>query len=59
LVGEAVTERASTLVTILLWTSWGRPILLSRAGDEEAQRIFRTHHDLSWPKLLPSTVPMR
>jgi class 3 adenylate cyclase len=41
-----MTERASGLVTILFTDLVGSTELLSRAGDEEAQRIFRAHHDL-------------
>jgi len=41
-----MTERASALVTILFTDLVGSTELLSRAGDEEAQRIFRAHHDL-------------
>ena len=36
----------SGLVTILFTDLVGSTELLSRAGDEEAQRIFRAHHDL-------------
>src|SRR5918996_3794032 len=39
-------ERTSALVTILFTDLVGSTELLSRAGDEEAQRIFRAHHDL-------------
>jgi class 3 adenylate cyclase len=41
-----MTERASGLVTILFTDLVGSTELLSRAGDEEAQCIFRAHHDL-------------
>src|SRR5713226_2847046 len=41
-----MTERASALVTILFTDLVNSTELLSRAGDEEAQRIFRAHHDL-------------
>ncbi|MGH9010207.1 MAG: ATP-binding protein, partial [Acidimicrobiia bacterium] len=41
-----MTERGSALVTILFTDLVGSTELLSRAGDEEAQRIFRAHHDL-------------
>src|SRR2546421_11237415 len=36
----------SGVVTILFTDLVGSTELLSRAGDEEAQRIFRAHHDL-------------
>src|ERR671923_2300891 len=36
----------SALVTILFTDLVGSTELLARAGDEEAQRIFRAHHDL-------------
>ncbi len=39
-------ERASALVTILFTDLVGSTELLSRAGDDDAQRIFRAHHDL-------------
>jgi class 3 adenylate cyclase/tetratricopeptide (TPR) repeat protein len=39
-------ERASTLVTVLFTDLAGSTELLSRAGDEDAQRIFRAHHTL-------------
>ncbi|MGH9012052.1 MAG: ATP-binding protein, partial [Acidimicrobiia bacterium] len=39
-------ERASALVTMLFTDLVGSTELLSRAGDEDAQRIFRSHHDL-------------
>lgn len=42
----AMTERPSGLVTILFTDLVGSTELLSRAGDEEAQRVFRAHHDL-------------
>ena len=42
----AVAERASTLTTILFTDLVGSTELLSRAGDEDAQRIFRAHHKL-------------
>jgi class 3 adenylate cyclase len=42
----AMAERASGLVTILFTDLVGSTELLARAGDEEAQRIFRAHHDL-------------
>jgi class 3 adenylate cyclase len=41
-----VGERSSALVTILFTDLVGSTELLARAGDEEAQRIFRAHHDL-------------
>jgi class 3 adenylate cyclase len=41
-----MTERPSGLVTILFTDLVGSTELLSRAGDEEAQRVFRAHHDL-------------
>src|SRR5438105_13961423 len=41
-----MTERASALVTILFTDLVGSTELLSRTGDEDAQRIFRAHHDL-------------
>jgi class 3 adenylate cyclase len=41
-----MTERASGLVTLLFTDLVGSTELLARAGDEEAQRIFRAHHDL-------------
>ena len=41
-----MTEPASSVVTILFTDLVGSTELLSRAGDEEAQRIFRAHHDL-------------
>src|SRR5436309_14381817 len=41
-----MVERASALVTILFTDLVGSTELLSRAGDEEAQRIFRAHHTL-------------
>lgn len=42
-----MTERASaSLVTILFTDLVGSTELLSRAGDDEAQRIFRAHHNL-------------
>jgi class 3 adenylate cyclase/tetratricopeptide (TPR) repeat protein len=41
-----VTERASALVTILFTDLVGSTELLARAGDEDAQRIFRAHHQL-------------
>ncbi|MGH9036717.1 MAG: ATP-binding protein [Acidimicrobiia bacterium] len=41
-----MTERASTLVTMLFTDVVGSTELLARAGDEDAQRIFRAHHDL-------------
>jgi class 3 adenylate cyclase len=41
-----MTDQASALVTILFTDLVGSTELLSRAGDEEAQRIFRAHHDL-------------
>ncbi|MGH9002088.1 MAG: AAA family ATPase, partial [Acidimicrobiia bacterium] len=40
------TERTSSLVTILFTDLVGSTELLSRAGDEDAQRIFRAHHAL-------------
>ncbi|MDQ1565927.1 MAG: Adenylate and Guanylate cyclase catalytic domain, partial [Actinomycetota bacterium] len=39
-------ERASALVTMLFTDLVGSTELLSRAGDDDAQRIFRAHHDL-------------
>ncbi len=41
-----MTERASALVTMLFTDLVGSTELLSRAGDDDAQRIFRAHHDL-------------
>ncbi|MGH9010964.1 MAG: ATP-binding protein [Acidimicrobiia bacterium] len=41
-----MTERASGLVTILFTDLVSSTELLARAGDEEAQRIFRAHHEL-------------
>jgi class 3 adenylate cyclase len=41
-----MAEGGSGLVTILFTDLVGSTELLSRAGDEEAQRIFRAHHDL-------------
>jgi class 3 adenylate cyclase/GAF domain-containing protein len=41
-----VTERASSLVTIFFTDLVGSNELLVRAGEEEAQRVFRAHHDL-------------
>jgi class 3 adenylate cyclase/tetratricopeptide (TPR) repeat protein len=41
-----VPERASALVTVLFTDLVGSTELLSRAGDDDAQRIFRAHHDL-------------
>jgi class 3 adenylate cyclase len=41
-----MTERPSALVTLLFTDLVGSTELLSRAGDEEAQRIFRAHHAL-------------
>src|SRR4051812_24903337 len=41
-----MAQRVSALVTILFTDLVGSTELLSRAGDEEAQRIFRAHHDL-------------
>jgi class 3 adenylate cyclase/tetratricopeptide (TPR) repeat protein len=41
-----VADGASGLVTILFTDLVGSTELLARAGDEEAQRIFRAHHDL-------------
>ncbi|HEY2832278.1 MAG TPA: AAA family ATPase [Sporichthyaceae bacterium] len=41
-----MAERASALVTILFTDLVGSTELLSRAGDEDAQRIFRAHHKL-------------
>jgi class 3 adenylate cyclase/tetratricopeptide (TPR) repeat protein len=41
-----MTEQTSELVTILFTDLVGSTELLSRAGDEEAQRIFRAHHNL-------------
>src|SRR5437899_4113576 len=42
----AMAEGGSGLVTILFTDLVGSTELLSRAGDEEAQRIFRAHHTL-------------
>jgi class 3 adenylate cyclase/tetratricopeptide (TPR) repeat protein len=39
-------DTSSGLVTILFTDLVGSTELLSRAGDEAAQRIFRAHHDL-------------
>src|SRR5437016_12235580 len=39
-------ERASALVTMLFTDLVGSTELLSRAGDDDAQRIFRAHHTL-------------
>ena len=39
-------DRSSGLVTILFTDLVGSTELLSRTGDEAAQRIFRAHHDL-------------
>src|ERR1044072_8360124 len=41
-----MAERASALVTILFTDLAGSTELLARAGDEDAQRIFRAHHKL-------------
>ncbi len=41
-----MAEGGSGLVTILFTDLVGSTELLARAGDEEAQRIFRAHHDL-------------
>jgi class 3 adenylate cyclase len=41
-----MTERTSGVVTILFTDLVDSTELISRAGDEEAQRIFRAHHDL-------------
>jgi class 3 adenylate cyclase len=41
-----VPERVSALVTVLFTDLVGSTELLSRAGDDDAQRIFRAHHDL-------------
>src|SRR5919205_3895945 len=41
-----MSERAAALVTILFTDLLNSTELLSRAGDEEAQRVFRAHHDL-------------
>jgi len=41
-----MTERGSALVTLLFTDLVGSTELLSRAGDEQAQRIFRAHHQL-------------
>ncbi len=41
-----MTERASGLVTLLFTDLVGSTELLSRTGDEEAQRIFSAHHQL-------------
>ena len=40
----SVSERA--VVTILFTDLVNSTDLLARAGDDEAQRIFRAHHDL-------------
>lgn len=40
-----MAEPASGLVTILFTDLVNSTELLSRAGDEEAQRIFRAHHE--------------
>ncbi|MGH9001812.1 MAG: adenylate/guanylate cyclase domain-containing protein [Acidimicrobiia bacterium] len=39
-------DRASAVTTILFTDLVGSTELLSRVGDEEAQRVFRAHHDL-------------
>jgi class 3 adenylate cyclase len=39
-------DRASALVTIHFTDLVASAELLSRAGDEDAQRIFRAHHQL-------------
>jgi len=41
-----MTDRPSGVVTILFTDLVESTELISRAGDEEAQRIFRAHHDL-------------
>ena len=41
-----MAERASAVVTILFTDLVSSTELLARAGDEEAQRIFRAHHNL-------------
>jgi len=41
-----MTDRASAVVTILFTDLVGSTDLVSRAGDEEAQRILRAHHGL-------------
>jgi len=41
-----MSTRASALVTILFTDLAASTELLSRAGDEDAQRIFRAHHKL-------------
>jgi len=41
-----MAEGGSGLITILFTDLVGSTELLARAGDEEAQRIFRAHHDL-------------
>jgi class 3 adenylate cyclase len=41
-----MTEPVSGLFTILFTDLVGSTELLDRSGDEEAQRIFRAHHDL-------------
>src|SRR5437879_7329470 len=42
----AMAEGGSGLFTILFTDLVGSTELLSRAGDEDAQRIFRAHHSL-------------
>lgn len=39
-----MTERASTLVTLLFTDLVSSTELLARAGDEQAERVFRAHH---------------
>jgi class 3 adenylate cyclase/tetratricopeptide (TPR) repeat protein len=41
-----VSDSGSAVVTILFTDLVGSTELLSRAGDEDAQRIFRAHHNL-------------
>ena len=41
-----MAEGASGLITILFTDLVGSTELLARAGDKEAQQIFRAHHDL-------------
>jgi class 3 adenylate cyclase len=41
-----MSEAPSSLVTIMFTDLVGSTELLARAGDEDAQRIFRAHHDL-------------
>jgi class 3 adenylate cyclase len=48
-------DRASALVTILFTDLVGSTELLSRAGDEDAQRIFRARITNCWRRLPPPT----